>query len=87
MRFVEKSGRSRLKRRSNGYLRSNNVTVCGHADQQCPVLPPGTTKLHWPLIDPANATGTEAEIMDAFKATCDEVEVRVRDLLAGMDLL
>lgn len=63
------------------------VTVCGHADQQCPVLPPGTTKLHWPLIDPANATGTEEEIMDVFKATCDEVEVRVHDLLAGMDSL
>lgn len=32
------------------------VTVCGHADEHCPVLPPGTRKEHWPLEDPARAT-------------------------------
>ena len=57
------------------------VTVCGHADEQCPVLPPGITKLHWPLTDPAKATGSEDEIMDEFRATRDEIESRVRDLL------
>ena len=29
------------------------VTVCGHADETCPMLPPGTRKEHWPLEDPA----------------------------------
>ena len=29
------------------------VTVCGHADEQCPALPPAVKKLHWPLTDPA----------------------------------
>ena len=57
------------------------VTVCGHADEQCPALPPGTTKIHWPLTDPAKATGGEDEIMCAFRATRDEVERRVRELL------
>jgi arsenate reductase len=57
------------------------VTVCGHADEQCPILPPGVNKVHWPLTDPAKATGTEEEIMDQFRATCDEIESRVRDLL------
>lgn len=36
------------------------VTVCGHADEQCPVMPSDTRKLHWPLSDPAKATGTES---------------------------
>ena len=58
------------------------VTVCGHADEQCPVLPEGVTKLHWPLKDPAKATGTEDEVMAAFRATRDDIEVRVRELLA-----
>ena len=58
------------------------VTVCGHADEQCPTLPQGVTKLHWPLEDPANATGTEDEIMAAFRATRDDIEARVRALLA-----
>ena len=24
------------------------VTVCGHADELCPVLPPTVKKIHWP---------------------------------------
>jgi arsenate reductase len=58
------------------------VTVCGHADEVCPALPPAVRKIHWPLTDPAKATGSEAEIMAAFRATRDEVERRVRGLLA-----
>ena len=57
------------------------VTVCGDADRNCPVLPQGTRKLHWPLADPARATGTEDEIMRQFRATRDEIERRVRELL------
>lgn len=60
------------------------VTVCGHADEQCPVLPPGVKKVHWPLADPAKATGTEAGIMAEFRATRDEVKQRVEDLLKGL---
>jgi arsenate reductase len=57
------------------------VTVCGHADEQCPALPPDVKKIHWPLTDPAKAIGSEAEIMAEFRATRDEIENRVRDLL------
>ncbi|HEB82136.1 MAG TPA: arsenate reductase (thioredoxin) [Gammaproteobacteria bacterium] len=58
------------------------VTVCGHADEHCPVLPPGTKKEHWPLEDPAKATGTEEEIMDQFRASRDDIKQRVQDLLS-----
>ena len=57
------------------------VTVCGHADEHCPVLPAGTRKEHWPLTDPAKATGTEEEVMAEFRATRDEVRQRVGGLL------
>jgi arsenate reductase len=57
------------------------VTVCGHADEQCPALPPGVRKIHWPLADPAKATGSEEEIMAQFRATRDEVRQRVQGLL------
>ena len=60
------------------------VTVCGHADEQCPVLPAGTKKIHWPLSDPAKASGSEEQIMRAFVETRDEVEKRVRVLLADV---
>jgi arsenate reductase len=57
------------------------VTVCGHADEMCPALPSAVKKIHWPLSDPAKATGTEEEIMAEFRATRDEVRNRVRDLI------
>jgi len=57
------------------------VTVCGHADEQCPVLPAGVKKVHWPLSDPAKATGNEEELMTEFRATRDEVKRRVESLL------
>jgi arsenate reductase len=57
------------------------ITVCGHADEHCPVPPPGTRKEHWPLNDPAKATGSEEEIMAAFRVTRDEVHQRVQDLI------
>lgn len=60
------------------------VTVCGHADEHCPILPPGTKKIHWPLSDPAKVSGTEEEIMSHFRATRDEIEVRVKELLAKL---
>jgi len=60
------------------------VTVCGHADELCPALPASVRKIHWPLADPAKATGSEEEIMAEFQATRDEVQRRVRDLLAGL---
>jgi arsenate reductase len=57
------------------------VTVCGHADEHCPLLPPGTRKLHWPLSDPAKAQGSEEEIMAVFRASRDEIRARVAGLL------
>ena len=63
------------------------VTVCGHADEMCPALPPTVRKIHWPLTDPAKAMGSEAEIMGAFRATRDEVKRRVRELLADLNRL
>ena len=59
------------------------VTVCGHADELCPVLPPTVKKIHWPLTDPAKASGTECEIMDEFRAIRNEVSERVRELLGS----
>jgi arsenate reductase len=57
------------------------VTVCGHADEHCPVLPPGTRKIHWPLDDPARATGTKEEIQQVFRASRDDIRERVKTLL------
>ena len=60
------------------------VTVCGHADEHCPALPPGMRREHWPLTDPAKATGAEEEIMAVFRASRDDIRRRVAELLARL---
>ena len=57
------------------------VTVCGHADENCPVLPAGVRKEHWPLADPAKAVGTDEEIAAQFRESRDDIRQRVTDLL------
>lgn len=60
------------------------VTVCGHADEHCPVLPAGTRKIHWPLNDPAKAQGSEEAIMAVFRASRDDIRARVEALLGQL---
>ena len=57
------------------------VTVCGHADESCPVLPAGVRKLHWPLPDPARAEGSEEEVMAQFRQVRDDIARRVHTLI------
>lgn len=61
------------------------VTVCGHADEHCPAVPAHVRKLHWPLADPARATGDEREIMQTFRATREDLRRRVEGLLAELN--
>ena len=60
------------------------VTVCGHADEHCPVLPAGTNKEHWPLDDPAKVIGNEEKIMNAFYDIRDDIGNRVRNLIGRL---
>jgi len=60
------------------------VTVCGHADEHCPLVPPGVRRVHWPLPDPAKAEGSEDEILAEFRAVRDDIRERVAALLADL---
>jgi arsenate reductase len=61
------------------------ITVCGHADEYCPTLPMETSKEHWPLEDPARASGSEDEIMKVFRASRDDIKQRVSNLLQRIE--
>ncbi len=59
------------------------ITVCGNAAAEtCPVFPGAPLKVHWGLPDPADATGTEAEVDAAFEQTWHWLEMRTKVLLA-----
>jgi arsenate reductase (thioredoxin) len=49
------------------------ITVCGNADQACPIFPGQVNRYHWPFDDPAHAKGTEEEQMAVFRRVRDEI--------------
>ena len=54
------------------------VTLC--AEEVCPLFPRPVRKLHWPLRDPAKATGTDDARLAAFRAVRDELATRLETL-------
>lgn len=59
------------------------ITLCGHADEHCPVISnPNVSKWHWGFDDPAKATGTEEEIMQQFRAVRDAIQARIEQFLS-----
>ena len=59
------------------------ITVCGNADQACPVFPGQVQRHHWPFDDPAHAGGSDGQIMDEFRRVRDEIAGRFRAYAAG----
>lgn len=49
------------------------ITVCGNADQVCPIFPGQANRHHWPFFDPAHATGTEGEKLTVFREVRDQM--------------
>ncbi|MFD0893876.1 arsenate reductase ArsC [Luteolibacter ambystomatis] len=59
------------------------ITVCGHADQACPMFPGQMNRHHFPFDDPAHATGTEDEQMAVFRRVRDEIRTVFEAYAAG----
>lgn len=58
------------------------LTVCDHARENCPYLPGNAKRVHHSFPDPAKATGTEEEIMNAFRVTRDEIREWCQQMIA-----
>lgn len=53
------------------------ITLCGDANDKCPMTPASVRRLHWGLEDPAKAQGTENEV----KAKFADVRDKIRDMV------
>ncbi len=56
------------------------ITLC--AEENCPVWLGEAARVHWALPDPAAATGSEEEVLDAFRAVRDELLKRLAVVLS-----
>ena len=71
----------------NDFLKRNIdavITVCGKADQACPLFPGQVHRYHWGFDDPAHATGTEEEIRNAFRRVRDQIQLVFNAYAAGL---
>ena len=55
------------------------ITVCGNANETCPVFPGATRRLYWPFDDPA-----EEEGVAAFRRIRDQIHARIMVFLGDV---
>ena len=53
------------------------ITLCGNANETCPLYIGGTKKTHIGFDDPAKATGTREEVLREFRRVRDEIKKKL----------
>ncbi len=60
------------------------ITVCGNADQACPMYPGQVSRYHWGFDDPAHAQGSDEEILQAFRRVREQIKLVFEAYAAGL---
>jgi arsenate reductase len=60
------------------------ITVCGNADQACPLYPGQVNRHHWGFDDPAHAEGSEEQVMAEFRRVRDDIRKVFEAYAAGL---
>ncbi len=53
------------------------ITLCGNANETCPLYIGGTKKTHIGFDDPAKATGTQDDVRKEFRHVRDEIKAKL----------
>lgn len=57
------------------------ITVCDNAKERCPFFPTHAVKFHYNFPDPAKATGSDEEVMEAFRQVRDMIKKYSNDFV------
>ncbi|HEX5884958.1 MAG TPA: arsenate reductase ArsC, partial [Pyrinomonadaceae bacterium] len=60
------------------------ITVCDNANEQCPVFPGKTNRIHWSFDDPAAVEGDELTRLTVFRRVRDEILERLRSFVQDL---
>ena len=58
------------------------ITVCGNAEERCPMFPGMGMRMHWPFEDPAAFQGSDDAKTEKFREIRDQIEARILAWLA-----
>ncbi len=59
------------------------ITVCDNANEACPVFPGQINRYHWSFNDPDKVTGTDEEVIAAFRRIRDEIRMVFNAYICG----
>lgn len=63
------------------------ITLCGDANETCPLYIGGAKKTHIGFDDPAKATGTKDEMMREFRRVRDEIREKLTDFFGKKKII
>ena len=55
------------------------ITLCGDANEKCPLFFGGVKRMHIGFDDPPKATGTEEEVLNVYRRVRDEIRQQLGD--------
>ncbi|TYO99346.1 protein tyrosine phosphatase [Geothermobacter ehrlichii] len=55
------------------------ITLCGDANEKCPLFFGGVQRIHIGFDDPPKATGSEEEVLNVYRRVRDEIRERLGD--------
>lgn len=58
------------------------ITVCDNAKERCPIFPGKGKRIHWSFRDPADATGSEEEILAVFRTVREQIKEKLTEFVA-----
>jgi arsenate reductase len=59
------------------------ITLCGSANEQCPLFFGGVERVHIGFDDPSRLPGTPEEVLPEFRRVRDEIRHKLTDFLTG----
>ncbi|MFA5700365.1 MAG: arsenate reductase ArsC [Desulfuromonas sp.] len=58
------------------------ITLCGDANEKCPLFFGGVKRLHMGFADPSRLPGSEAEVLPAYRRVRDEIRRAMGEFFA-----
>ena len=78
---IQHHGRSKAMDEYQGQAFDLVVTVCDETAETCPIWPGKGEKVHMGFPDPAEASGSEEEVMNTFRSVCADMNRKIPNLL------
>jgi arsenate reductase len=59
------------------------ITLCGDANEKCPLFFGGVQRMHLGFDDPSRLPGSDDEVLPEYRRVRDELRIQLTDFLAG----